>query len=50
MIIIISIQFYGGGIYSESDCYTNYYLMTHEMLAVGYGTYQNTDYWILKNR
>jgi cathepsin L len=44
-----SFQFYGGGIYSEYNCYTNYYLLTHEMIVVGYGTNQYKDYWIIKN-
>ena len=46
-----SFQFYSGGLYSESSCSNNFYLLSHEMVAVGYGTNNNGyEFWILRNR
>ena len=46
-----SFQFYGGGLYSESSCSSNYYLLSHEMVAIGYGTNNaGYDFWTLRNR
>lgn len=46
-----SFQFYHSGIYSDKFCSSH---VNHAMLAVGYGTLNNTDgkktnYWIIKN-
>ena len=46
-----SFQFYGGGLYSEGSCSTNYYYLSHEMVVVGYGTNNaGYDFWTLRNR
>ncbi len=37
---------YTGGIYSYSGCTTN---INHAVLAVGWGTQNGTNYWIIKN-
>ena len=42
-------QFYSDGVYAESGC--NSHSLNHGMLLVGYGvTYDNIEYWIVKNR
>lgn len=38
--------FYKSGIISSATCGTN---VNHAVLMIGYGTDQNTDYWLLKN-
>lgn len=42
-----SFQFYTSGIYSEPYCSSVY--LDHAVLAVGYGTSDEGDYWIVKN-
>jgi len=42
-----SFQLYQSGIYSEPYC--NPYYMEHAVLAVGYGSEDGNDYWIVKN-
>ncbi|KAJ8943316.1 hypothetical protein NQ318_004757 [Aromia moschata] len=40
------LQHYAGGIFSEGECDR---VPNHGMLVVGYGSFEGTPYWILKN-
>ena len=41
-------QFYSQGIYSSSQCDSTH--LNHAMLIIGYGSYYDDKYWIMKNR
>ncbi|KAG5900618.1 hypothetical protein JTB14_017470 [Gonioctena quinquepunctata] len=42
-------QLYSSGVLDDSDCGNLPEDMNHAVLAVGYGTQDGTDYWIVKN-
>lgn len=44
-----SFRFYTSGVYYEPACQNGVNDLDHEVLAVGYGTQDGQDYWLVKN-
>ncbi|CAF0898668.1 unnamed protein product [Rotaria sordida] len=44
-----SFVFYASGVYYEPECGNTPEDLDHAVLAVGYGTLNNEDYWLIKN-
>lgn len=42
-------RFYKSGVFSSDDCGTKPKDVNHAVLAVGYGTEDGADYWLVKN-
>ncbi|XP_018328843.1 digestive cysteine proteinase 1 [Agrilus planipennis] len=42
-------SFYSNGVYYENECHNAVDQLDHAVLAVGYGTLNGKDYWLIKN-
>ncbi|KAF2071084.1 hypothetical protein CYY_007605 [Polysphondylium violaceum] len=42
-------RYYSSGVYYSPACQNGPDDLDHEVLAIGYGTYQGSDYWLVKN-
>jgi len=43
------LQLYASGILDDDSCRSRKYFLNHGVLAIGYGTTDNVDYWLVKN-
>ncbi|XP_067004448.1 procathepsin L isoform X2 [Anabrus simplex] len=44
-----TLQFYSSGVYHDPTCRSGIYDLNHDVLVIGYGTENGTDFWIIKN-
>jgi cathepsin L len=42
-------RFYGSGVYYDPKCRSGFDFLDHEVLAIGYGVLNGSDYWLVKN-
>jgi C1A family cysteine protease len=42
-------RYYTSGVYYQANCGNTLDDLDHEVLAIGYGTYNGQDYWLVKN-
>jgi C1A family cysteine protease len=42
-------RFYGSGVYYDPKCRSGLDYLDHEVLAIGYGTLDGSNYWLVKN-
>lgn len=47
--VVDDFMHYSGGVYSSKACNNTSQDVNHAVLAVGYGTLDGTDYWLVKN-
>jgi cathepsin L len=45
----LSFQFYSTGVYDDNECGNKQENLDHGVTAVGYGTQDGKDYWLVKN-
>ena len=47
--VVAGFRDYSGGVYTSTVCKNGEQDVNHAVLAVGYGTLNGTDYWLVKN-